>query len=75
MQNILNPVTTVVADGATKKVTTAFTPSVAAAVPLLIATGSAHTMFLNVAGTWAVVSAATDNMATGSVVLNWRNMS
>ena len=44
-------------------------------VPLVIATGAAHTVCLNVADGWADLTAPAAITATGTVVLNWRFMS
>ncbi len=44
-------------------------------VPLVIATGAAHTVCLNVADGWADLTAPAAITATGTVVINWRFMS
>lgn len=43
-----------------------------AGVPLILAAGDAHTLYLNLADTWADLTAAAELLASGTIVLLWR---
>lgn len=71
-ENILGPATPTACDG-TATVTTA---AVGAGTPLVIATAGAHTVYFNIAATWADTAGAdlTGDIA-GTITLCWKKMS